>query len=97
MESRRHWGEVPMPWVLDDIHLRMLGAVTGQSVRVRDAMKKLHCDAVTFCPEALGVNVFVTCRKAGLKLNKTRRLRFDHHIALIGTSARGIREVHECR
>ena len=51
---------------------------------VAAAMSFLHCDAITYCPEGLGVNVFATARLAGLKLDKTRRLRIDHHIAIIG-------------
>ena len=53
---------------------------------VKAAMGFLGCDVVTYCPEGFGVNVFVTARAAGLKLDKTRRIWIDHHVALIGTS-----------
>ena len=53
---------------------------------VRDAMKHLDCDEATYCPEGMGVNVFVTARIAGLRLEKIRHLDVDHHIALIGHS-----------
>jgi hypothetical protein len=38
----------------------------------------------TTCPEAMGVNVFVTARLAGLFLDKTRHLSICRHVALIG-------------
>jgi hypothetical protein len=53
-------------------------------MNVRDAIEKLGCDSVTYCPEGHGVNVFATARLAGLAMDKTRRLKLDHHIALIG-------------
>jgi hypothetical protein len=52
---------------------------------LKAAMGYLGCDAATLCPEGRGVNVFVTARLAGIKLDKTRRITIDHHIALIGT------------
>jgi hypothetical protein len=55
-------------------------------LNARAAMQFLGCDAVTYCPEGQGVNVFVTARLAGLKMDKTRRIRIDHHVALIGYS-----------
>jgi hypothetical protein len=61
-----------------------------QTVRVQlrrnvyAAMTLLGLDAVTYCPEGMGVNVFVTARLAGIGLDKTRRIRMDRHIALIG-------------
>lgn len=54
---------------------------------VKAATGFLRCDAATYCPEGQGVNVFVTARLAGIKLDKTRRIGIDHHIALIGTRA----------
>lgn len=58
----------------------------GLRRRVRAAMGYLACDAATYCPEGMGVNVFVTARLAGLRLDKTRHLSVDHHVALIGHS-----------
>jgi len=52
---------------------------------VKAAMGFLRCDGVSYCPEGLGVNVFVTARLAGVKLDKIRRLKIDRHVALIGT------------
>jgi len=44
----------------------------------------LGTDRTTSCPEAMGVNVFATCALSGLKLERTRDLKIDRHIALIG-------------
>lgn len=43
-------------------------------------------DVVLTCPEAHGVNVYVTCWFSGLKLQKIKYLSLCHHIALIGFS-----------
>lgn len=67
--------------------------------KVRTAMSDLSCDAVTFCPEGMGLNVFVTARLAGLRLDKTRRLEMDNHVALIGSAksefARGLSSISD--
>jgi len=52
--------------------------------RVTWAMMKKNADKVTYCPEAMGVNVFVTCRLSGLHLDKTRSISICRHVALIG-------------
>jgi len=52
--------------------------------RARLAMFKLDLNQVTYCPEGMGVNVYVTARLAGLKLEKIRELRICRHVALIG-------------
>jgi hypothetical protein len=52
--------------------------------KVQDFMVEKHLNAYTTCPEGMGVNVFVTARLAGLKLDKTRNISTSHHIALVG-------------
>ena len=49
------------------------------------AMEEYNCDNFTLCPEAMGVNVFVTCKLSGLKLDKTKNISICRHIALIGS------------
>ena len=39
----------------------------------------------TFVPEAMGVNVYLTARLAGLKLERIRHLKICRHVALVGT------------
>lgn len=56
--------------------------------RTAEAMKLLNATAATACPEGMGLNVFATARLAGLKMDKTRRVITDHHIALIGERIR---------
>ncbi len=36
------------------------------------------------CPEAYGVNVYATCSRVGLRLEKIRGLKICRHVALIG-------------
>lgn len=52
--------------------------------RVTSAKVLLGTDIALFCPEAYGLNVYATCLKHGLKLEKIRRLKLCHHVALIG-------------
>lgn len=40
---------------------------------------------VAYCPEGMNVNVYATCKLAGLKLQRIRNLKICHHIAIIGT------------
>ena len=47
-------------------------------------MYNLNLNAVTYCPEAMGVNVYATALKAGLKLEKIRNLKTCRHIAFVG-------------
>ena len=49
-----------------------------------EAMWHIGCNYVTPCPEALGVNVFATCLKSGLKLDKTKNINICRHIIFIG-------------
>ena len=63
----------------------------------RAAMGFLGCDAYVYCPEGYGVNVFVTARLAGLKLDKTRRIKIDHHVALIGTKKESTTETQRAQ
>ena len=52
--------------------------------RVQEAALLLGTDAVSFIPEALGVNVYVTARLSGLILERIRHLSICKHVALIG-------------
>ncbi len=63
---------------------------------VINAMRLLGCDAVTYCPEGMGVNVFATARRVGLRLDKTRRIKIDRHVALIGTAWKGGKTTQRC-
>lgn len=55
--------------------------------RVAEAVKILRANRITACPEAMGVNVFATALKSGLKLDKTRSIKICRHISLIGYAA----------
>lgn len=48
------------------------------------AVSILKTDAFAFAPESLGVNVYVTCLKSGLKLEPIKKLKLCRHIALLG-------------
>lgn len=91
LESHAEWMKCRHPHWTDRQCRNVLywqGSVRAELRRnVSAAMSFLGCDAVTYCPEGQGVNVFATARLAGLRLDKTRRIRIDHHIALIGHSA----------
>lgn len=52
--------------------------------RILVAMKALGTERITTCPEAMGVNVYATALKSGLKLEKIRDLKTCRHVALIG-------------
>jgi len=52
--------------------------------RTRWAVSALDLTEFTYCPEAMGVNVFATARISGLHLDKTRRVKICRHVALIG-------------
>ena len=54
--------------------------------RAELAIKLLRTDRVTACPEAMGVNVFVTALLSGLKLDRTRNINISRHVTLIGFS-----------
>ena len=54
--------------------------------RVEYACKMLKTDRIATCPEAMGVNVFLTARRSGLILDKTNNIKICRHIALIGYS-----------
>lgn len=54
--------------------------------RVKLAMIYTFTTLVFYCPEAHGLNVYATCRKNGLNLEKIRRLGICRHVALLGFS-----------
>ena len=53
--------------------------------RIKEASELLGTNATTDIPEAMGINVYVTARIAGLKLERIRHLSICKHVALIGT------------
>jgi predicted metal-binding protein len=52
--------------------------------RLIEASKITNCNYITTCPEAQGVNVFATCVKSGLVLDKTYNISTCRHIAIMG-------------
>lgn len=58
--------------------------------RAQEATLLLGTDAVSFIPEALGVNVYVSARLSGLILDRIRHLSICKHIALIGNSVKPV-------
>lgn len=52
--------------------------------RMLIAMYKCGTDVYTIVPEAMGLNVYVTARLSGLRLERIRDLKTCHHVALIG-------------
>ena len=54
--------------------------------RARVAMWELGLNAITTCPEGMGVNVYATARTNGLKLERIRDLKMCRHVALIGSN-----------
>lgn len=52
--------------------------------RVYSAIDILGTNRHTTCPEAMGVNVFVTAKNSGLTLDKTRHINTARHITLMG-------------
>ena len=52
--------------------------------RTGQAMQALGCNCFSCVPEAMGLNVYATARKSGLKLEKIRNLKTCKHVALIG-------------
>lgn len=52
--------------------------------RVKIAQYVTSCNIVSYCPEGQGINVYATCAKSGLKLEKIRYLKTCRHIALLG-------------
>lgn len=57
-------------------------------MRAHGAMLFLGCNAVSACPEAMGLNVFATAAIAGLKLDRTRNIKTARHVCLIGWRVR---------
>ena len=47
--------------------------------------RKLKLLFNTTCPEALGVNIFITAKLSGLNLDPMKDLKIVHHIALLGS------------
>lgn len=56
--------------------------------RLREEVSKVAGEdhIVLYCPEAHGVNVYATCKLAGITLEKIRSLKVSRHVALIGYS-----------
>lgn len=54
--------------------------------RTNHAIKLFKCNRITDCPEGMGVNVYATALKSGLKLEKIKNLNICRHISLIGYS-----------
>ena len=52
--------------------------------RVRIAQHITGCNIISYCPEGQGINLYATCLKNGLKLEKIRHLSICRHIALLG-------------
>jgi len=52
--------------------------------RARIARFIRGADIIIECPEGMGVNVYVTCYKSGMPLQRIRNLTLCRHIALIG-------------
>jgi predicted metal-binding protein len=48
-------------------------------------LKEQQFEVVHFMPESLGVNVYVTAAKAGLKLEPIKKLKICRHVALMGS------------
>lgn len=57
--------------------------------RVVEAKLLLRTTATTTIPEALGVNVYATALKSGLKLEKIKSLSICRHVALLGHNNKG--------
>ena len=55
--------------------------------RTIKALEITNCQWVTYCPEAYGVNVFETAELSKFILDPTRKIKFCHHISLIGFSS----------
>ncbi len=58
--------------------------------QLRQRMLQVAMDVPTItvlipAPEAYGVNMYVTCRHAGLPLEKIKHLKTCHHVGLIGS------------
>jgi len=52
--------------------------------KIKLAQDMTECDLVITCPEAMGVNVYMTCRVSGLILEPIKYLNTCHHVALVG-------------
>ena len=52
--------------------------------RVKEAGWMLNTNAISSCPEGMGVNVYATARLFGLYLERIRNLKICRHVALIG-------------
>jgi hypothetical protein len=56
--------------------------------RVKVAQYVTGCNFISYCPEGQGINVYTTCIKNGLKLEKIRYLNICRHVALLGFKSR---------
>lgn len=54
-------------------------------IQVDLAQNELKTNFVTYCPEAMGVNIYATGILNGLKLEKIKDLKICRHVAIIGT------------
>lgn len=52
------------------------------------AMQILDVNQYAVCPEGMGVNIYVTARLSGLKLDRVRYLKTCRHITLLGTKGK---------
>ena len=61
-------------------------ATSRKQLKERVAFAKMYTFAtmIFYCPEAHGLNVYATCKKSGLNLEKIRRLAICRHVALLG-------------
>lgn len=52
--------------------------------RVGVAQCITRCNVISYCPEGQGINVYASCAKSGLRLEKIRHLKICRHVALLG-------------
>ena len=57
--------------------------------RIRAAYTTLNVNTSTMIPEAMGVNVYVTAKIAGLKLEPIKYLAICRHVAIVGNRKNG--------
>lgn len=53
--------------------------------RAERASAALRCNFIERCAEGKGVNLYATCRLAGLRLRRIATLTICHHVILLGT------------
>lgn len=60
-------------------------SVNQMSQRAEIVANKTRSDFISITPEALGINVYATAKKAGLKLEPIKTLKMCKHVAVVGT------------